>query len=61
MAEVEVKYKGFNIIELNQTEAKKLKTSGKYCEDNFTLTYNRPNDKIFINQLYLYSEEVWNQ
>ena len=42
MAEVEIKYKGSNIATLDASGIKTLKTSGKYCEDDITVTYTDP-------------------
>ena len=41
MADVEIKYKGASIATLNETGTKMLKTSGKYCEDDITVSYTK--------------------
>ena len=42
MADVSIKYKGTAIAELNDSGTKSIKTSGKYCEDNITVEYVKP-------------------
>lgn len=42
MADVTVKYKGSTIAELSAEGAKTLKTSGKYCESDITVSYVPP-------------------
>ncbi len=41
MADVEIKYKGAVIATLDETGTKTLKTSGKYCEDDITVSYTK--------------------
>ena len=41
MADVELKYKDAVIATLNETGTKTLKTSGKYCEDDITVSYTK--------------------
>lgn len=41
MADVELKYKGAVIATLDETGTKTLKTSGKYCEDDITVSYTK--------------------
>lgn len=41
MADVEIKYKDAVIATLNETGTKTLKTSGKYCEDDITVSYTK--------------------
>ena len=41
MADVEIKYKGASIATLNETGTKTLKTSGKYCESDITVSYTK--------------------
>lgn len=36
---VAIKYKGNSIAEMEESGTKTLNTSGKYCEDNFTIEY----------------------
>jgi hypothetical protein len=40
MANVIVKYKGSTIAEMSSASTKTLKTSGKYCEDDITVSYD---------------------
>lgn len=54
MADVTVKYKGSTIAEMSEEGTKTLKTSGKYCEDDITVSYVPPapeavaaNSKVF--------------
>lgn len=42
MADVTVKYKGSTIAEMSEESTKTLKTSGKYCEDDITVSYVPP-------------------
>lgn len=42
MADVTVKYKGNTIAEMSEEGTKTLKTSGKYCEDDITVSYVPP-------------------
>ena len=42
MGDVNVKYKGAVIAELSDSGTKSLQTSGKYCEDNITVEYVKP-------------------
>lgn len=39
MADVTIKYKGNSIATMDDSGTKTLNTSGKYCEDNFTIEY----------------------
>ena len=41
MADVEIKYKGASIATLNETGTKTLKTAGKYCEDDISVSYTK--------------------
>ena len=41
MADVEIKYKDAVIATLNETGTKTLKTAGKYCEDDITVSYTK--------------------
>ena len=41
MADVEIKYKGASIAALDASGTKTLKTSGKYCEDDITVSYTK--------------------
>ena len=41
MADVEIKYKDAVIATLNETGTKTLKTSGKYCESDITVSYTK--------------------
>lgn len=41
MADVEIKYKGASIAALNASGTKTLKTAGKYCEDDITVSYTK--------------------
>ena len=41
MADVEIKYKGALIAALDASGTKTLKTSGKYCEDDITVSYTK--------------------
>ena len=41
MADVEIKYKGASIATLNETGTKTLKTAGKYCESDITVSYTK--------------------
>ena len=41
MADVEIKYKDAVISTLNETGTKTLKTAGKYCEDDITVSYTK--------------------
>ena len=41
MADVELKYKGAVVATLDETGTKTLKTSGKYCEDDITVSYTK--------------------
>ena len=41
MADVEIKYKGALIAALDTSGTKTLKTSGKYCEDDITVSYTK--------------------
>jgi hypothetical protein len=54
MADVTVKYKGSTIAEMSEEGTKTLKTSGKYCEGDITVSYVPPapeavaaNSKVF--------------
>lgn len=42
MADLEVSYKGSSILSTSTSGTKTLLTSGKYCEDNITITYQKP-------------------
>ncbi len=42
MADVTVKYKGATLVEMSEEGTKTLKTSGKYCEDNISISYVPP-------------------
>lgn len=42
MSEVAINYKGSDIATMNASGTKTLQTSGKYCEDDITVTYARP-------------------
>lgn len=42
MADVEIKYKGASIAALDASGTKTLKTSGKYCESDITVSYTKP-------------------
>ena len=42
MPDVEITYKDEIIVEMSQNGTKILKTSGKYCEDNITVFYTKP-------------------
>lgn len=39
MADVTLTYKGQNILELNESSEEIIKTAGKYCEDDISLSY----------------------
>lgn len=39
MADVTLTYKENTIVELNTTGNKTIKTAGKYCEDDISITY----------------------
>ena len=41
MADVEIKYKGASIAALDASGTKTLKTSGKYCEDDISVSYTK--------------------
>lgn len=41
MADVEIKYKGASIAALDASGTKTLKTSGKYCESDITVSYTK--------------------
>ena len=41
MADVEIKYKGASIAALDASGTKTLKTAGKYCEDDITVSYTK--------------------
>ena len=41
MADVEIKYKGASITALDASGTKTLKTAGKYCEDDITVSYTK--------------------
>lgn len=41
MADVEIKYKGASIAALNASGTKTLKTAGKYCESDITVSYTK--------------------
>ena len=41
MADVEIKYKGASIAALDASGTKTLKTYGKYCEDDITVSYTK--------------------
>ena len=41
MADVEIKYKDAVIATLDETGTKTLKTSGKYCESDITVSYTK--------------------
>ena len=42
MADITLSYKGSTILELSATGTKAIKTSGKYCEGDITLSYVKP-------------------
>ena len=42
MADLEVSYKGSSILSTSMSGTKTLLTSGKYCEDDITITYQKP-------------------
>lgn len=42
MADVSIKYKGSTIAEMSEEGTKTLNTSGKYCEDDITVSYVPP-------------------
>ena len=42
MADVSIKYKGSAIADMNASGTKTLKTSGKYCEGDVVVEYDRP-------------------
>ena len=44
MADVNVKYKGNVIAEMSESGTKTLKTSGKYCEGDFSVIYEKPSN-----------------
>ena len=46
MADVTINYKGSTIAEMNGTATKTLKTSGKYCEGDITVSY-APRSKTY--------------
>lgn len=42
MADVDIRYKGASIAALDASGTKTLKTSGKYCESDITVSYTKP-------------------
>lgn len=42
MSELDISYKGANILSLNDSDTRTLLTAGKYCEDDIIVDYNRP-------------------
>ncbi len=42
MADIDIRYKGNTIATMSGSGLKTLQTSGKYCEDNITITYTAP-------------------
>ena len=42
MADVEIKYREASIAALDASGTKTLKTAGKYCEDDITVSYTKP-------------------
>lgn len=43
MSDLSIKYKNNEIATLSSSGTKTIKTKGKYCEDNITVVYDRPN------------------
>lgn len=42
MADITMIYKGKQILELSESGQKTIETAGKYCEDDITLEYTKP-------------------
>ena len=49
MPDVTISYKGSSIATMDVTGEKTLNTQGKYCEDNITVQYTKPNDKVDLS------------
>jgi len=42
MSDITIAYKGATIAELSASGSKTLNTSGKYCEGDISITYDKP-------------------
>lgn len=66
MADITISYKGATIAEVSASGTTTLETAGKYCEDDITIEYVRPNvqtitdDSIYLHRLNPYNSNAKN-
>lgn len=61
MADITISYKGNTIAEISASGTTTLETAGKYCEDDITIEYVRPNvQTITDDSIYLYRLNPYN-
>lgn len=48
MSDVTITYKGTTIAELSASGSKTLNTSGKYCEGDISITYDKPEASVVL-------------
>jgi len=60
MADIEITYKGNKIVELSESGTKTLKTSGKYCEGDISLSYTKSGGMGKLIKTYTVTESWQN-
>lgn len=50
MSDITIAYKGATIAELSASGSKTLNTSGKYCEGDISITYDKPEASVVLIQ-----------